>query len=260
MIKVGVIGASGRMGQKILNILKNSQNVIISTAIDAPNNSLIGQKVFNDTDLVYSSDLNAVVSDTDVFIDFSVPVATMNSLEIINQNKKALVIGTTGFSDEQINKIKETSKNIPIVFAPNMSIGVNVFFKVLADTAKLLKEYDTEVVEFHHNKKKDSPSGTAVKIAEILTENTDRKKEDWVHGREGLVGERTKEEIGIHAVRLGDIVGEHTVYFCGNNERIELTHRAHTRDNFASGSVKAAIWLSSKSSGLYDMFDVLGLK
>ena len=260
MIKIGVIGAGGRMGQKILSLLKSDKNVKICSAIDAPNSNLIGQKVFADTDLVYSSDLNSAICDVDIFIDFTTPVATMKNLEIIRQHKKAVVIGTTGFTDEQIDFIKQTAKEIPVVFSPNMSIGVNVFFKVLADTAKLLKDYDTEIVELHHNKKKDSPSGTAVKIAEIITENTGRKKEDWVYGREGIVGERENKEIGIHAVRLGDIVGEHTVYFCGNNERLELAHRAHSRDNFASGAVRAAMWLFGKQAGLYDMFDVLGLK
>jgi 4-hydroxy-tetrahydrodipicolinate reductase len=260
MIKISVIGAGGRMGQKILAILKEDKNIQITAGIDSHASPLLGQKIFTDSDLTYSSDVNAVVAETDIFIDFTTPTATMNNLKIINENKKSVVIGTTGFNENEVFLINEFAQKIPIVFSPNMSIGVNVFFKVLAETAKLLKDYDTEVVEFHHNKKKDSPSGTAVRIAEIITQNTGRKKEDWIYGREGIVGERKNEEIAIHAVRLGDIVGEHTVYFCGNNERIELTHRAHSRDNFASGAVKAGKWLFGKEKGLYDMFDVLGLK
>jgi 4-hydroxy-tetrahydrodipicolinate reductase len=261
MIKIGVIGASGRMGNYILNLLKNDPtNIKITAAIDSSNNKLIGQKVFSDDELVYSNKIENCVENTDVFIDFTIPNATIENLEIIQKHKKNIVIGTTGFNENQINIIKNFSNNTAIVFSPNMSIGVNVFFKVVEQTAKLLKDYDVEIVEFHHNKKKDSPSGTAVKIAEIITNSTERNKENWVFGREGTTLIRNNEEIGIHSVRLGDIVGEHSVYFCKNNERIELTHKAHTRENFASGAIKAAKWLANKKTGLYNMFDVLGLK
>ena len=265
MINIGIIGAIGKMGQRILNIAKNDPEINIIAAIDAPNNQKIGQNVFTDTnskfsELKYTSKLSEIINKIDVLIDFSIPTVTINNLETIKSNKKALVIGATGFSEEQITKIKNTAKEIPIILAPNMSVGVNVFFKIIKEAAKYLNDYDIELVELHHNQKQDSPSGTAIKIAEIINESTNRSKENWKHGREGLVGKRTKEEIGIHAVRLGDVVGEHSLYFAGNSERIEITHRAHTRDNFANGAIKAAKWLSKKNNGFYDMLDVLDLK
>jgi 4-hydroxy-tetrahydrodipicolinate reductase len=260
MIKVGVIGAAGKMGNKILSVLKENDNILITSAVDAPNNSLKGQKIFNDTNLKYTDSVLTDIKNVDVYIDFSSVESTLLNLNILSEHKKPVVIGTTGFKEDEIKFIKDISKKIPIVLSPNMSIGVNVLFKLLENASKLLKEYDVELVELHHNKKKDSPSGTAIKIAEIISNSTDRKKEDWIYGRKGLVGERKQKEFGLHAVRLGDVIGEHTVYFCGNSERIELTHKAHTRDNFAKGAVKAALWLFGKKNGLYDMFDVLELK
>ena len=244
MTKIAMIGSNGRMGQRILALAALENNIQITGKIDREN----ADKIEN------------CIDNTDVFIDFTTPASTIENLGIIKQKKKALVIGTTGLNDEQIAILKEASKEIPIILAPNMSVGVNVFFKIVEQAAKYLADYDMELVELHHNKKKDSPSGTAVKIAEIVSHATGKVREDWIYGREGLVGERTKEEIGIHAVRLGDVVGEHTLYFAGNSERIEITHRAHTRDNFAGGALRAAVWLSEKKNGFYDMFDVLGLK
>ncbi|MDR0676312.1 MAG: 4-hydroxy-tetrahydrodipicolinate reductase [Elusimicrobiota bacterium] len=263
MIKIAMIGAAGRMGRKILELLEKDNNFEIIGAIDSKNSKLIEQKVFFDSheNFVYSYDLEAIIKDIDIAIDFSAANVTINNLPIFEKYKKALVIGTTGFDELQIKTIENCSKNIPIVLSPNMSIGVNVFFKVLADTTKLLKDYDIEILEIHHNQKKDSPSGTAMKIGDIILENTKKGKENLIFGRHGILGERQKDEIGIHSVRMGDIVGEHTVYFCGNNERLEITHKAHSRDNFASGAIRAARWLAEKKqNGLYDMFDVLGIK
>jgi 4-hydroxy-tetrahydrodipicolinate reductase len=266
MIKIAMIGACGRMGQKILELISKEKDIFeVVAAIDSSNNRNIGQKVFIEdsfSDLIYTSNLEEIMEKIDVAIDFTNPNATMNNLKIFEKYKKALVIGTTGFNNEQIETIKNASQNMPIVLSPNMSIGVNVFFKVLAETTKLLKDYDIEIMEIHHNQKKDSPSGTAMKIADIILENTDRNRNNLIFGREGLVGARTKEEVGVHAVRMGDVVGEHTVFFCGNNERVEIAHKAHTRDNFAGGAILAAKWLKNeeKKTGFFDMFDVLGLK
>ena len=175
---------------------------------------------------------------------------------------RRVVIGTTGFSDGQKAEIAAAAAAIPVVFAPNMSVGVNVCFKLLKDMAKTLGDgFDVEIVELHHNKKKDSPSGTAVRMGEIVADALGRDYSQVAnYHREGMCGERTAEEIGMQTVRGGDIVGEHTVYFVGMGERIELTHRAMSRDMFARGAVRAAGWLGGKSAGLYDMQDVLGLK
>ncbi|MGE5197574.1 MAG: 4-hydroxy-tetrahydrodipicolinate reductase, partial [Deltaproteobacteria bacterium] len=175
----------------------------------------------------------------DVFVDFTTPEASQANLDYVARYKKALVLGTTGFSNEQLNKIEEVSKVVPIVFSPNMSVGVNVLFSVLPEiAARLGPDYGIEIVEAHHRAKKDAPSGTAKKMGQILADTTRR-------------------EIPTHAVRLGDIVGDHTVIFCGNSERIEIKHQAHSRDLFAVGALKAAKWIAGKTPGLYSMQDVL---
>ena len=187
---------------------------------------------------------------------------SLKNLEMCALNKKAIVIGSTGFTPEERIFAAELAKEIPVVLAPNMSVGVNVCLKVLKDVARTLgDDFDVEIVELHHNKKKDSPSGTAVRMGEVVAEalGRDYNKVANYH-REGICGERTKEEIGMQTVRGGDIVGEHTVYFIGQGERIEISHRAMTRDMFARGSVRAARWVVGQKPGLYDMQDVLGLK
>jgi 4-hydroxy-tetrahydrodipicolinate reductase len=182
-------------------------------------------------------------------------------IEFLGNRGKKLVIGTTGFNEEQVTKIKKFGENNACVFSPNMSIGVNLLFSIVKNVASIIGErYDIEIIESHHNKKKDSPSGTAAKLAEVIADTLERNLDECgVYGRKGLVGERTKKEIGIHAVRAGDIVGEHTVMFAGPGERIELTHKAHTRDTFANGAVNAAVWLSEKNKGLFTMKEVLNL-
>lgn len=260
MINVAVLGACGKMGQGILSILNNLKDKFkIKGAIDRKDSCFIGKKIFGDSEIRFSYDLELVAEEVDVFIDFSFHEATVKNLEILKKYKKSIVIGTTGFTEEEKKQIIDASKFIKIVFSPNMSIGVNIFFKILKDASVLLKDYDMEIVEIHHNKKKDAPSGTALKIANILLENADKKK--IVCSRNGNIGEREKDEVGISSVRLGDVVGEHNVMFSGNNERIELIHRAHNRYNFAYGAIKAAEWivLNKESKGLFDMFDVLGI-
>jgi 4-hydroxy-tetrahydrodipicolinate reductase len=244
MVNIGIIGSNGRMGQRIFALASEDHDLKVVARIDRDN----------------ANQLEELINDVDVFIDFSYAQASVENIKIIEKYKRPIVIGTTGLDENQKDIIRKVSKNIAVILAPNTSIGVNVFFKIVEETAKYLSDYDIELVELHHNNKKDSPSGTAVKIAEIVSKATGKSKNNWIYGREGLVEERPKEEIGIHAVRLGDVVGEHTLYFAGNSERIEITHRAHTRDNLAKGAILAAKWLFGKKPGMYDMFDVFEIK
>jgi 4-hydroxy-tetrahydrodipicolinate reductase len=209
-----------------------------------------------------SDDLNAVVATCDVLIDFTSPKVSLKNLEVCALKRKAIVIGSTGFTPEERALAAELAKDIPVVLAPNMSVGVNVCFKILKDIASTLgDDFDVEIVELHHKLKKDAPSGTAVRMGEVVAEALGRDYNKVARcSREGIIGERTQEEIGMQTVRGGDIIGEHTVYFIGMGERIELSHRAMTRDMFSRGSVRAAKWVVGKAPGLYDMQDVLGLK
>ena len=266
MVKIAVCGAAGRMGQRIIVAVREA-GCEISGALERPGHEMIGQ----DAGLLagcgilgvkITDDLNAVVAGCDVLIDFTSPKVSLKNLEMCSLKKKAIVIGSTGFTPEERALAVELAKEIPAVLAPNMSVGVNVCFKVLKDVAKTLgDDFDVEIVELHHNKKKDAPSGTAVRMGEVVAEalGRDYNKVANYH-REGICGERTKEEIGMQTVRGGDIIGEHTVYFIGQGERIEISHRAMTRDMFSRGSVRAAQWVVSQKPGLYDMQDVLGLR
>jgi 4-hydroxy-tetrahydrodipicolinate reductase len=198
----------------------------------------------------------------DVIINFSSPQASIESLEFAKEAGLAIVIGTTGLNSDQMSKVKELSKSVRCVYAPNMSVGVNVMFRVVQEVAQVLgPEYDIEILEAHHRLKKDSPSGTAVKLGELIANAIGRDfGKVGIYGRKGMVGERTKDEIGMQVIRAGDIVGEHTVLFGGVGERLEIIHRAHSRDNFARGAVRAALWVVNQPNGLYDMQDVLGLR
>jgi 4-hydroxy-tetrahydrodipicolinate reductase len=267
MIKVAVCGAAGRMGQRIITSIIEADGVQFAGALERPGHPQIGEDAgqlagCGKTDVLISDNLNAVVAACDVLIDFTSPKVSLKNLEVCALNKKSIVIGSTGFTPEERALAAELAKDIPAVLAPNMSVGVNVCFKVLKDVAKTLgDDFDVEIVELHHNKKKDSPSGTAVRMGEVVAEalGRDYNKVANYH-REGICGERTQEEIGMQTVRGGDIVGEHTVYFIGMGERIEISHRAMSRDMFSRGSVRAAKWVIGKKPGLYDMQDVLGLK
>lgn len=267
MIKIAVCGAAGRMGQRIINSVIESEGVQFCGALERPGHPALGQDAAllagcGKSDVPITDDLNAVVANCDVLIDFTSPKVSLKNLEVCSLKRKSIVIGSTGFTPEERALAAELAKAIPVVLAPNMSVGVNVCFKVLKDVAKILgDDFDVEIVELHHNKKKDAPSGTAVRMGEVVAEalGRDYNKVANYH-REGICGERTKEEIGMQTVRGGDIVGEHTVYFIGQGERIEISHRALTRDMFSRGSVRAARWVVGKAPGLYDMQDVLGLK
>jgi 4-hydroxy-tetrahydrodipicolinate reductase len=269
MIKAVVTGAAGRMGSRIINVLASSEGIRLSGAAERKGHAMVGQDSCGPAGLpsgavliLITDDLGAALAGGDVLIDFTFPEASLINLKACAEQGKAAVIGSTGFSKEQLAEVNKYVQKIPCVLSPNMSVGVNVCFKVLADLAKILgPDFDAEIVEWHHRLKKDAPSGTAVRMGEVVARalGRDYSKVAKYH-REGMTGARTHEEIGMQTVRGGDIVGEHTVYFIGMGERVELTHRAHTRDMFARGAVRAAKWVMGKKPGLYDMQDVLGLK
>ena len=207
-------------------------------------------------------DLGACIDKGDVVIDFTGHVVSLEHLELAARKKRAIVIGSTGFTAEEMKKAAVLAKKTRCVLAPNMSVGVNVMFKVLGDVARILgDDYDVEIVEAHHHLKKDAPSGTAMKMAQIIAAALNRDLDrEAVYTRKGMIGERTRKEIGIQTLRAGDIVGEHNVMFGAVGERLEFIHRAHSRDNFAKGAIRAAAWIVKQRNGLYDMQDVLGLK
>ncbi|HEA46973.1 MAG TPA: 4-hydroxy-tetrahydrodipicolinate reductase [bacterium] len=267
MIKAIVSGACGRMGSSIIGTIVNDEEIKLVGALERKGHPNFGKDAGEVNGLgrlgvLISDDLEHIIDEGEVLIEFTDPDTTLNHLRIAIEHNKAMVIGTTGFGDEQLKEIKEIAAQIPCVMAPNMSVGVNLLFKLAKDIAPVLgNDYDIEIVEAHHRKKKDAPSGTAIKIAEILAKALGRSlKEIGVYGRKGTTGERTKKEIGIHAVRAGDIVGEHTITFAGTGERLEITHRAHSRDTFAQGAMRAVKFVIKAKKGLYDMQDVLKLK
>jgi len=206
--------------------------------------------------------LTSCIEQADVVIDFTNHEASLNYLKIAGEKNRAIVIGSTGFTTVEMKKVKELAKNTRCVLAPNMSVGVNVMLKVLEYCAGILNDdYDVEIVEAHHHLKKDAPSGTAMQMAQVIADKLGRDLgKVGVYTRRGLIGERTKKEIGLQTIRAGDIVGEHTVIFGGIGERLEFIHRAHSRDNFAKGAIRAAKWIVNQENGLYDMQDVLGLR
>ena len=252
MLGIVISGSRGRMGKRIFEASKNFEEVAVKGLLERKGHPEIGIEIEG----MKVTDNPEIIKEGDVLIEFTNPEATVEHIEYVLKYKKKVVIGTTALNQEQVKKIEEASKEIPIVFSPNMSVGVNFLFEIVKIASNVLKDYDKEIIEIHHNKKKDAPSGTAMKIAEIIKNECGG---NLVFGRKGLVGERKKEEIGVLAVRSGDVVGEHIVLFAGNNERIEIIHRAHSRDAFASGAIRSAIWLKDKKSGLYSMKDVLGL-
>ncbi|MFQ3675627.1 MAG: 4-hydroxy-tetrahydrodipicolinate reductase [Endomicrobiia bacterium] len=256
--KIIVIGAAGRMGRRIVELSLEDKEVEIVGLVEKSCHSLIGKKLYSHLPEICNN-LNNVIKNSDVVIDFSSPEGCEDNIKIIQDNNKAVVIGTTGQNVSQVENIKSASRNIPVILSPNMSIGVNTMFKTLDFVLKILKDkgYDIEIIESHHNKKKDAPSGTAKKFMEIIKEYFPKIK--FVFGREGLVGERTKDEVGVFAVRGGDIVGEHTIMFSTLGEKFELKHTATSRDTFVKGAILAAKWLVGKPAGLYNMYDVLGI-
>ncbi len=267
MIRAAVAGIAGRMGSRIAQLIRETEGIELSGGFEQSGHPAVGRDIAEciggaQTSLAVSGSVMDVLGNADVIIDFTSASASCAHLEAAASARKPMVIGSTGFSAEQVQKAKELTRSIPCVLAPNMSMGVNVLFKIVADVAKMLGDgFDIEIVEAHHRFKKDAPSGTALKLAQVAAQALERDLDQvGVYARHGLIGERTQKEIGIQTVRAGDIVGEHTVTFGGMGERIELTHRAHSRDNFARGALRAAAWVVSQPPGLYDMQNVLGIK
>ncbi|MGW8313090.1 MAG: 4-hydroxy-tetrahydrodipicolinate reductase [Desulfuromonadales bacterium] len=267
MIKVAVTGAAGRMGGRIISLVTEAEGLVLAGAVEVAGHTKLGVDAgyvagCGELGVTITDSLEQALAGADLLIDFTFPAVTLANAAVCARLGKQMVIGSTGFNPEQRGKLAEFARQTPIVFAPNMSVGVNVCFKILKDIAQTLGDgFDVEIVELHHNKKKDSPSGTAVRMGEIVADALGRDYNQVAnYHREGMCGERSMQEIGMQTVRGGDIVGEHTVYFIGMGERIELTHRAMSRDMFARGAVRAAGWLAGKSAGLYDMQDVLELR
>jgi len=267
MVKVIVTGAGGRMGGRIISLIAPMNDVKVTGAVDLAGHPIIGSDIglalgLGKTGVLVCDKLADCLDQADVVIDFTSHEASLHNLKTVAEKKRAIVIGSTGFTSEEMKKVRELAENTRCVLAPNMSVGVNVMFKVLEYCAGILKDdYDVEIVEAHHHLKKDAPSGTAMKMAQVIADKLERNLDDvGVYARKGMIGERTKKEIGIQTVRAGDIVGEHTVIFGGVGERLEFIHRAHSRDNFAKGAIRAARWIVDQKNGLYDMQDVLGLR
>jgi 4-hydroxy-tetrahydrodipicolinate reductase len=267
MVRAIVAGAAGRMGGRLVHAIRQSRDVELVAAFERPGHPCVNQDVgqvvgLGSLGLKVAGSLQEVVNQGDVLIDFTHPEATVSHLKLAASEGLAVVIGTTGITGNRLQEVKETARRIRCVMSPNMSVGVNVMFRIAGDMAKILgKDYDMEILEVHHRFKKDAPSGTAMQLARILAASTQRTLDEVaVYERKGMIGERTEKEIGIQTWRAGDITGEHTVMFGGIGERLELIHRAHNRDNFARGAVKAAVWIVRQTPGLYDMQDVLGLR
>ena len=264
MIKIIVCGAAGRMGKRIIACAEDEEELEITGAVEWSGHSDLGIDAGELSGrgkiaVPLTDDLSAVIEGGDVVIDFSSPESSLANAAVAAKYHKSLVVGTTGFSPEEETLLEETVKEISCIFSPNMSVGVNLLFRLVEEVAGTLgDDYDIEIVEAHHRMKKDAPSGTAAKLAQYAAAGRERNLSDIaIYGREGMVGERPRGEIGIHAVRAGDIVGEHTVIFSTPGERIELIHRAHSRDTFARGALRAARFAVNAVPGLYNMQDIL---
>jgi 4-hydroxy-tetrahydrodipicolinate reductase len=266
MTRVAVVGAAGRMGRSLVQAIHEADGMRLGAATERPESSLIGSDVgelvgIGKLGVSLAPDLEQVVEDFDVVIDFTSPQATLHHLEVCRAHGKRLVIGTTGFDSAQKAILENAAEQISIVFAPNMSVGVNLCFKLLEIAARVLgDEADIEIIEAHHRHKMDAPSGTALRMGEVVAETLGRDLKDCaVYGRQGQTGPRERATIGFETIRAGDVVGEHSVWFAMEGERIEIAHKATNRMNFAQGAVRAAAWVIGRETGLYDMQDVLGL-
>ena len=266
MTRVAVTGAAGRMGKTLVQAIHNADDLSLGAAFERADMSLIGSDAgelagVGTLQVPVTSDIEASVDAFDVLIDFSVPAATLPAVAACAAAGKPLVIGTTGFDADGLAAIHAAAERVSIMMAPNMSVGVNVSFKLIELAARVLgDEVDVEVIEAHHRDKVDAPSGTAVRMGEILAATLDRDlAQDAIYGRQGITGPRERRTIGFETIRGGDIVGEHTVLFAGSGERIEITHRAQSRMNFAVGALRAVRFVAQRPAGLFDMQDVLGL-
>ncbi|RYX95560.1 MAG: 4-hydroxy-tetrahydrodipicolinate reductase [Comamonadaceae bacterium] len=264
--RVAVAGSSGRMGQMLVEAIRDSDDCVLAGALDVPGATSIGLDASaflgHASGVPVTANLAEGLKNAQVLIDFTRPEGTLAHLDVCRQLGVSAVIGTTGFSDAQKAQIAAAAKDIAIMMAPNMSVGVNVTLKLLEMAARALSTgYDIEIIEAHHRHKVDAPSGTALKMGEVIASALGRDLKDCaVYGREGVTGERDPSTIGFAAIRGGDIVGDHTVLFAGTGERIEITHKSSSRTTYAQGSLRAVRFLASAKPGLYDMFDVLGLQ
>ena len=267
MQRIAIVGAAGRMGKALIEAVQQQAGVGLAAAVARADSSLIGADAgelaaLGKLGVSLSGDLAAVLDDFDVLIDFTHPSVTLRNLALCRQAGKAMIIGTTGFSAEEKLLLAEAAKEIPIVFAANFSVGVNLCLKLLDTAARVLgDDVDIEILEAHHRHKVDAPSGTALRMGEVVAQALGRDlAEVAVYGREGQTGARERQTIGFATVRAGDVVGDHTVLFAAEGERVEITHKASSRMTFAKGAVRAALWLQGRPAGLYDMQDVLALR
>jgi 4-hydroxy-tetrahydrodipicolinate reductase len=267
MIRIAVAGGCGRMGRQLAEEILGNPGASLAGVFERPGHPDLGKNYGSllgrpEVKFPVSDSLESIIKETDAVIDFTAPEATLKNAALVSKLGKVIVIGTTGLTAENKTELTRLSSTCRLLVAGNMSLGVNVLLKVVTDVAKLLgPEYDIEIMEAHHNQKKDAPSGTALALAEAISQGIKKNLKDVaLYGREGLVGARKKGEIAIHAVRGGDIVGEHTVMFAGPGEKIEIKHTASNRRLFALGALRAALWLAKKPNGWYTMMDVLGLK
>ncbi len=268
MIKVIIAGITGRMGRNIAELVEHEPQLELAAAFEAAGSEYrgrdAGEVLFGvKNGIIIADTLDAVINQGEVIIDFTFHTATLQFARTAARHGTAMVIGTTGLTAAEESELRQLAESsFPCVYAPNMSVCVNVLFQLVRKTAAVLGEgFDIEIVEAHHNRKKDAPSGTALKLGEMAASGVGSDfRKTVVCERNGVIGERKKGEIGIQSIRAADIVGEHTVYFAGNGERIELSHRAHSREHFARGATRAAAWVSGREKGLYSMVDVLGLE
>lgn len=265
-IRVAIAGASGRMGRMLIEAALGAEGIALGAAFDRPGTPFIGRDAGEMagavTGVMISDDARTAIAAADCVIDFTRPEGTLEHLALARELGKAMVIGTTGFDAAGKAEIAEAARSVPVVFAPNMAVGVNAVFKVLEVAARILSEgYDVEVIEAHHRFKVDAPSGTALRLGEVVARELGRDLDACaIYGREGHTGERKPETIGFSTIRGGDVVGDHTVLFAGIGERIEITHKSGSRMPYALGSLRAARFLQGRSNGLFDMQDVLGLR
>ncbi|OQQ05002.1 4-hydroxy-tetrahydrodipicolinate reductase [Vibrio coralliirubri] len=266
VVRIAIAGAAGRMGRNLVKAAHHNSEASVGAGSERPESSLVGVDVGElcgegRFDVALVDDLSKAIEEFDVIVDFTAPVSTLANIELCKRHGKKLIIGTTGFSEEEKQAIDAASKEMAIVMAPNYSVGVNLVFKLLEKAAKVMGDYcDVEIVEAHHRHKVDAPSGTAIGMGEAIAGAMGNELNDVaVWSREGITGERTKDEIGFATIRAGDIIGEHTAMFADIGERVEITHKATDRMTFANGAIKAAVWLNDKPAGFYTMTDVLGL-
>ena len=266
MLKIGIVGAGGRMGRQLIQAVNHAEGVILGAAFERKGSSLVGADAgelagVGTLGVVVTDDLASQINQFDLLIDFTRPEGTLEHIAFCVAHNKKMVIGTTGFDDAGKQAIKSASEKVSIVFASNYSVGVNLVFKLLEKAAKVMGDYcDIEVIEAHHRHKVDAPSGTALSMGEHIAKTLGRDlKTHGVFAREGITGERKRDEIGFATIRAGNVVGEHSVWFADEGERVEIAHKASSRMTFANGAVRAAKWLQTKQNGLFDMTDVLDL-